>query len=108
MNLVPQIRKCTWKPTPGKLYQNCWAQGFYFNDKPIMPQRYRRINGAEIAGELISYHDVFLFVGGPGSRQTVPEHFTAFKVLWQDRLGWLIYPHVYSQYIGAPIDPIRL
>jgi hypothetical protein len=90
-----------WNPTPGKLYQNCWVRGFVFNDQPKSPWTFQYPYEQR---RLIAYHDVFIFLGGIGSKQSVPGYYTAYKVLWQECVGWLIYPE------NDPnvIDPIRL
>jgi hypothetical protein len=49
-----------------------------------------------------------MFIGGPGGRQRCPDYFVAYKVLWGERLGWLIYPEYFAEDGYHPIDPIRL
>ena len=95
---------CKWNPTSGKLYRNYYTPGFIFSDKPAYPS-FRR-NYMEY--ERIPHGDIFMFVGGPGGRQRCPDHFVAYKVLWGERLGWLIYPEQYQVHDYHPVDPIRL
>jgi len=95
---------CKWNPTSGKLYRNYYTPGFIFSDKPAYPS-WRR-NYAEY--ERIPYGDIFMFLGGPGGRQRCPGYFAAYKVLWGERLGWLIYPEQYQVHDYHPVDPIRL
>lgn len=49
-----------------------------------------------------------MFIGGPGSKQRCPRHYVAYKVLWGERLGWLIYPEQFNTHEDRPVDPIRL
>lgn len=78
-----------WNPISGKLYQNLHEEGFLFNAEPKPSSYYRVFVKPE---NIISYGEIFLFVGGPGSCQKVPEHYWAYKILWGEKLGWLIYP----------------
>lgn len=55
--------------------------------------------------EVIKLNEIFLYIGGPGGKQTVPEHYTAYKVLWGVRLGWLIYPESYRTFNLPVIEP---
>lgn len=93
---------CKWNPTSGKLYKNIYTSGFIFSDKPAYPYFYRS------GYERIPYGDIFMFLGGPGSRQRCPGHFVAYKVLWGERAGWLIYPEQYTSHDYPVADPIRL
>ena len=99
---------CKWNPTQGKLYQNYYTPGFIFSDKPAYPGRYNHIVRGHYEFERIPHNDIFMYLGGPGGRQRCPGHFVAYKVLWGERLGWLIYPEQYMQHDYRPVDPIRL
>jgi len=102
--LTYKYKPCKWKPVAGKLYQVYQHSGFIFNDKPIIKYDYHPFYPRNVR---IGYHDIFLYLGGVGGRQTVPGHFVAFKILWKDKIGWLIYPEQEYQndYI---VEPIRL
>lgn len=100
-------RECKWNPTSGKLYRSYYTPGFIFSDKPSYPSAY--IPGRNYREhERIPHRDIFMFVGGPGGRQRCPDYFVAYKVLWGERLGWLIYPEEFAEDGYRPIDPIRL
>lgn len=109
---MQHVRRCTWNPTAGKIYEVLFPDGFQFNVKPVPPTYgygpYRKVP----ANSLIPYRDIFMYIGGIGGRQSVPDHYVAFKVLWNDRLVWLIYPEVYhlsyDSFQSQPIDPIRV
>lgn len=100
--------ECTWNPTSGKLYQSYYTPGFIFNDKPVYPSGHDLIIRGHYKFERIPHGDIFMYIGGPGGKQRCPGHFVAFKVLWGERLGWLIYPEQYMKYDSRPVDPIRL
>jgi len=94
-------RECKWNPTSGKLYQNYYTPGFIFSNLPSYPS-------VGVLIRRIPHRDIFMFVGGPGGRQRCPDYFIAYKVLWGERLGWLIYPEEFAEDGYRPIDPIRL
>jgi hypothetical protein len=80
-----------WNPIAGKLYRNVYTIGFLFNTQP-KPSNYCRVFVKP--DNTIPFGAIFMFLGGPGSCQRVPQYYWAYKILWEDRLGWLIYPEV--------------
>lgn len=100
------ILPCTWNPTSGKLYQNFYYPGYIFSDKPTYPNRSYLYGGNEY--ERIPHHAIFMYLGGPGGKQRCPEHYIAFKILYGEKTGWLIYPEQYTAQEYRPINPIRL
>jgi len=103
------IRKCSWNPTPGKLYQN--FDSFYVNNQPTLTYEFRSLarKNCGDARCLINHGEIFMYIGGMGGRQSVPGHYTAFRILHGEQIRWLIYPERWHRlYDSAPIDPIRL
>lgn len=99
---------CKWNPTQGKLYRSYYTPGFIFSDKPAYPGRHSHIVRGYYEFERIPHGGIFMFLGGPGGRQRCPGHYVAYKVLWGERMGWLIYPEQYMRHDYSPVDPIRL
>lgn len=95
---------CRWNPTPGKLYQNFYYKpGYIFSDKPVYPnyRQHREI-------ERIPHNAFFMYLGGVGGKQRCPGHYVAFRVLYGEKVGWLIYPEQYNALDYRPVDPMRL
>jgi len=107
------IQKCKWNPTPGKLYRSYDRSGFYVNDRPSLlnSRGYSRPFSHDGRGEndKLQYGEIFMYVGGVGGRQSVPGHYTAFRILYGEQIKWLIYPERWHSWNEShPIDPIRL
>lgn len=97
---------CRWNPTPGKLYQNFYWPGYVFSDKPAYPNRSYLHGRNEY--ERIPHNAIFMYLGGVGGKQRCPGHYVAFRVLYGEKVGWLIYPEQYTVNEYRPVDPIRL
>lgn len=78
-----------WNPIAGKLYRNVYVSGFLFYIQP-KPSNYWRAS----PDNTIPFGAIFMFLGGPGSAQRVPGYYWAYKILWGEQVGWLIYPEV--------------
>lgn len=105
---------CTWNPTPGKLYQNFYWPGYVFSDKPAYPSPPFRpgVGTLRFVGESerIPHSAIFMYLGGVGGKQRCPGNYVAFRVLYGEKAGWLIYPEQYNNLTDEypPINPIRL
>jgi len=100
------IKSPPWKPASGGLYKVYYSNGFIFNTSPIAYKGWTIFYSNMMDKcEVIKLNEIFLYIGGPGGKQTVPEHYTAYKVLWGVRLGWLIYPESYRTFNLTVIEP---
>ena len=103
------IKSPPWKPASGGLYKVYYSNGFIFNTSPIAYKGWTIFYSNMMDKcEVIKLNEIFLYIGGPGGKQTVPEHYTAYKVLWGTRLGWLIYPESYRIIYDTPVVEPKL
>jgi len=104
------IKKCTWNPTAGRLYRSYDSAGFFINQSPtlINSRGYNRPHERiyPMPTLTLKHGDIFMYLGG---RQSCPDHYDAFRILFGDQVRWLIYPvRLDRRYDFAPINPIRL
>lgn len=103
------IKSPPWKPASGGLYKVYYSPGFIFNTSPIAYRGWTIFYPNMMDKcEVIKLDEIFLYIGGPGGQQTVPSYYTAYKVLWGVRLGWLIYPESYQQTFNIPVIEPKL
>lgn len=82
--------------------------GELWNNIPIIPKEYTTYTkgyGRNPWTEIVPYHDIVLFVG---EKQRCPDHYIAYKVIWGERMGWIVRPEEYDPMVWRMINPIRL
>ncbi|MFA6049997.1 MAG: hypothetical protein WC761_02265 [Candidatus Paceibacterota bacterium] len=106
---VMSVFNITWQPVKGKIYRQV-DPTLSVCAKPIIPGSSIITTNAHGLGKTATTNErsilyredehVVLYLG---ERQRIPDHYTFFKVLWQERPWWVYYQEVVFSYcFGRP------